>query len=165
MTSFIALVTTSLVIHVLPGSQGGSFHLLLPLGWGSGYTQLFAFCGLFVPKGLCLSTISLCLEQSQALYLLGSDESGMALQSLPFHTSHFNQKWAEARGQEIEAKKLRLSQVLAWSKPQGPEWLISSECFGLLGGSQIQAQAPWKQLCDSSSPDFGWPLSHRLRSG
>lgn len=112
----------------------------------------------------CLS-ISLCLEHSQALYLLGSDESGMALQSLPFHTSHFNQKWAEARGQEIEAKKLRLSQVLAWSKPQGPEWLISSECFGLLGGSQIQAQAPWKQLCDSSSPDFGWPLSHRLRSG
>lgn len=108
MTSFTALVTTSLVIHVLPGSQGGSFHLLLPLGCGPGYTQLFAPCGLFVPKGQCLSTVSLCLEQSQALHLLDSDESGMALKSLPFHTSHFNQKWAEARGQETGSQEAKI---------------------------------------------------------
>lgn len=91
VTSFIAPVTTSLVTRVLPGSQGDSFHSMLPLGWGSGYTELFAPCGLFVPKGQCLATVSLCLEQSQAVYLLGSKESGIVL-NLPFHTSRFNQK-------------------------------------------------------------------------
>lgn len=92
VTSCIAPVTTSLVTRVLPGSQGDSFHSMLPLGWGSGYTELFAPCGLFVPKGQCLATVSLCLEQSQAVYLLGSKESGMVLKNLPFHTSRFNQK-------------------------------------------------------------------------
>lgn len=42
---------------------------------------------LLVAKGQCLSTVSLCLEQSQVPYLLGNDKSGMALKNLPFYTN------------------------------------------------------------------------------
>lgn len=79
--------------------------------WGAGldtHSCLLPVDRLFVPKGQCLSTVSLCLEQSQALHLLDSDESGMALKSLPFHTSHFNQKWAEARGQETGSQEAKI---------------------------------------------------------
>lgn len=44
-------------------------------------------CLLLVAKGQCLSTVSLCLEQSQVPYLLGNDKSGMALKNLPFYTN------------------------------------------------------------------------------
>lgn len=67
---------------------------LIPLnvtpGVGVWIHRVVSLCGLFVPKGQCLATVSLCLEQSQALYLLDNDESGMVLKNLPFHTSRFN---------------------------------------------------------------------------
>lgn len=75
--------------------------MLLPLGRGSGYRELFA------------SYVSLHLEQGQHLYLLGNDESAIPLKNLLFHTSHFNQKRAQRLGAtRQEAKKLRQSQVL-----------------------------------------------------
>lgn len=49
-------------------------------------------CLLPVDHLFLKGSVFLRLEQSQALCLIGRDESEMALKNLPFHTNHFNQK-------------------------------------------------------------------------
>lgn len=122
LETFIAPVM-SLVTCVPPGPQAHSFHLMLPLGRGSGYRESFA------------SYVSLHLEQGQHLYSLGNDESAMPSKNLLFHhASHFNQKWAQRLGaRRQEAKKVWQSQVLVWAKSQGPsmthlQWVPQGIC-------------------------------------